>query len=135
MAIRTSDAQVRSILDVDSAGDNLVPYITVASDLVDEQCVDSGYDDTRLEMIERYLSAHFYAINKRRTLQQGVAQAVNQTFDRVEVDLYLYNTVFGQHAMALDTAGNLAGLINSLMDVKKPLGPPKKKVRWLGSVN
>jgi hypothetical protein len=134
MAVRTTAVQVKSIIDVDEADSYLNAYMDVATELVDDHCLESEYDANKLELIERYLTAHFYACNKRRTLQQGVAQAINQTFDRVQVDFYLYNTVFGQQAMSLDPDGNLAGFVNSLKDIKKPLGPDRQKVRWLGTL-
>lgn len=128
---RTNEDAVGSVIDVES-GDDLTPYIDTASALVTERCTASGYSTQRLELIERWLAAHYYAINRRRTAQEGVSGA-NEQFDPIKVDLFFDNTVYGQTAVALDTAGNLAALQNSLKDVKivlKAAGKPS--TTWLG---
>lgn len=136
---RTTANAVKGIIEVDDDQD-LTSYIETANALVTDQCtgyrsdgVTPQYDSTRLELIERWLSAHFFAINFRRTLQEGVATGPNQMFDRIQVDLGLNNTAYGQQAMRLDTFGNLAALENSMKTVKKTFNGEGRRIVWLGS--
>lgn len=70
MAIRTTDAAVRAIIETQASIDT-APFIEVASALVDEIEPDSSYNATRLELIERWLAAHFYAIRDNRVASEG----------------------------------------------------------------
>jgi hypothetical protein len=132
VATRTSEDQVSAVIDV-SSGDDLTAYIDTANTLVTERCTASGYSDLRLELIERWLTAHFYACNRRRTLQEGVSGGANEGFDPIKTDLFFDNTVYGQQALMLDTAGNLAALQNAMKTVKihLPAGG-KPRTSWLG---
>ena len=82
------------------------PFIDVANNMVDDVCLDSGYTDAKLKLIELWLSAHFYAVRDPR-VDMEKAGSVSQKF-QYEVDLNLAVTVYGQQAMVIDTDGNLA---------------------------
>lgn len=127
MAIRTTDAAVQGIIDHDSTI-SLTPFIEVASNLVDRTCVSSGYSSATLELIERWLSAHFYHIRDKVTASEQ-AGTVLRSFQH-RVDLGLNVTMYGQNAMRIDTAGNLASL-----DKKLTLGLAAPGVVWLGTGN
>ena len=88
----------------------MTPFIEVASNLVDRVLdVSSGdYSDATLELIERWLAAHFYAIRDMRVANEK-AGSVGQAF-QYKVDLNLANTMYGQQAMMLDTDGKLLAL-------------------------
>ena len=133
---RTTAELVATVIDVE-AGDSLTAYIDTANALVTELCTDSGYSDVRLELIERWLSSHFYDINRPRTQSEAVtgSSGVQESFERVKVDLGLHNTKYGQTAMFLDTAGNLAALTNTLNVVKKAVAAAgASETKWLGTV-
>jgi hypothetical protein len=117
---RTTENAVAAIIEVDE-DINLAPFIEVAAALVDEVCAPAGYDEARLELIERWLSAHFYAIRDPRRTQE-VAGPVSESFQS-KVDLGLDVTHYGQQAKLLDTKGTL--LI---------LGQPRTipQIWWLG---
>jgi len=122
MAIRTTSELVAGIIEVDVTID-LDPFIATSNSLVDEICVPAGYDDTRLELIERWLAAHFYAIRDARRTQEQ-AGSVAESF-AIYVRLGLNQTPYGQQAMFLDTAGGLKRLNDG------NLGSPS--AFWLGT--
>lgn len=135
---RTTSDLVKGIISV-RAGDDLSPFIAVANELVTEECVPvkkadgttPWHSDTRLELIERWLSAHFYAVMRPRAVSEG-AGTVQQTTES-KVDLGLRVTKYGQQALELDTSGALAALDNALKTVKKRLpGGGAAGVTWLG---
>lgn len=126
MAFRTTAIAVGKIIEVDASID-LDPFIETANALVTELCVPSGYNAARLELIERWLSAHFYAVRESRAASEG-AGAVSVSYQNA-VDLDLKCTMYGQQAMLLDTAGGLAGL--NLQS--KGGAVPHASVTWLGT--
>lgn len=117
---RTTSAAVEAIIEVDS-DIPLAPFIETASALVDE--IPAGdLTDTRLELVERWLSAHFYAIRDPRTTRER-ADRIEQTFQS-RVGLGLANTHYGQQAAILDTTGTLKALDST--------GQRTVSVTWLG---
>jgi hypothetical protein len=128
MAVRTTAALVAAIIEVDPSID-LDPFIFTASELVTEVCAIAGYTVERLELIERWLSAHFYAIRDPRTTNEK-AGSVGASYES-KVDLNLALTRYGQQAMLLDTQGGLAALNKSLAGGG---GRIVASVAWLGTV-
>ena len=132
MAVRTTEAAVALIIEVD---DNiaLTSFIEVSNDLVTRVCADSdymtanGYDATTLELIERWLAAHFYAVRDPRTTQEK-AGPVAATYES-KVDLNLAITRYGQQAMLIDTGGALAALNGRVTKGKAKITP---SVTYLG---
>lgn len=121
--MRTTSVLVGGIIEVDASID-LTPFITIANALVTEVCDDSSYTEERLELIERWLAAHFYTIrDPRPTSEKAGPVSVNY---QSAVDLRLATSHYGQTAMMLDTAGGLALLNKS---------PAKRavSVSWLGT--
>ena len=107
MAIRTTSEAVEGIIETEVTI-SLTPFIEVASLLVDKVCAplyDEVDDAAQLEMIERWLSAHFYAIRDPRRTQE-VAGSVSEQFTS-RVDLGLDLTWYGQQAKLIDTKGGL----------------------------
>lgn len=131
---RTTKTDVEGIVELDASvvpdDAALLPFITIANELVTECCVTGGpdtpYTDDRLELIERWLTAHFYTVRDPRTTNEK-AGSVGATFQS-KVDLGFDTSHYGQTAMRLDTNGGLAKL-NS--DMKK--GKPRVGVAWLGT--
>lgn len=125
--MRTTPELVGGIIEVD-ASISLDPFILPANELVTEVCSDAGYTDERLELIERYLSAHFYTLRDPRPVQEraGPVQEQHQS----KVDLFLSTSHYGQMAMILDTAGGLADLNAEIAKgrIKRTLS-----VTWLGT--
>ena len=114
MAVRTTSTAVEGILE-ESPSLSLTPFIETASYLVDKSCATATqadgtayYDSTDLELIERWLSAHFYYVAATRPNMEK-AGSVSET-KRSRVDLKLNLTHYGQQAMLLDVAGGLTNL-------------------------
>lgn len=117
---RTTSEQVAKVLEVDADID-LTVFIDSANELVSEVCVDSGYTDVRLELIERWLAAHFYSQREHLVSHEQVGP-VQQSY-QLKVGLFLQNTPYGQHALMLDTAGNLAALSKQMEQGNKKFTP------------
>lgn len=125
MAYRTTAEAVAKIIDVEDE-DDLDPFIEPANMLVTDVCTSSGYSDAKLEIIERWLSAHFYAILRPRNFLEQVDTLREQIESKI--DLGLNVTRYGQQAMRLDTAGNLAALNNKM----KEIVVSRMSITWLG---
>src|SRR6185369_6739974 len=111
---RTTSTLVRGIVDAD-LDVSLDPFIDAANELVTEICsfvedVDGNlrYTSSRLELIERWLAAHFYCILDARGRRERVSSLTFES--QSKVDLGLDVTHYGQQAKRLDTAGGLAKL-------------------------
>jgi hypothetical protein len=121
MAVRTTYDAVAQIIEVDATiSTDLVPFIETASHLVTRVCTNTGYDAIDLELIERWLAAHFYAIRDPR-----LAEYQNK------VDLGLDVTTYGQQAMRLAYFGELANLNEKIKSGKiQPIS-----VGWVGKTD
>lgn len=123
---RTSSSAVGAIIDVDSSI-SLTPFIDVANDIVTDVCTDSSYSAAKLELIERWLAAHFYHIRETRRNEENVGQTGEKL--RSKIDLGLDLTHYGQMAKVIDSAGNLSALDKAI----KEGGPRTITVLWGGT--
>jgi hypothetical protein len=105
---RVTATQVAEIVEVDPTIVPFDPFITTANSLIDEVCLDSGYSESYLTTIELWLAAHFYAIRDNRVAEEK-AGPVAQSY-QFKVGLNFNVTIYGQQALVLDYAGNLAKL-------------------------
>ena len=134
MAVRTTRAEVEEIIELDASviptDAALLPFITVANELVTECCVTNGpataYDATRLELIERWLTAHLYTNRDPRVTEER-AGSVSVSYQS-KLALGFDTSHYGQTAMRLDTNGGLAALNDK---VKR--GGPSIGGIWLGT--
>lgn len=126
MAARTTESDVRAIIDYDTTITNFTPFIRMANGLVNECCLDAGYDDGRLLDIETCLAAHFASMRDRQARSEK-AGSVGTSYD-TKLDLYFMHTHHGQNALLLDTAGGLAALQEQI----KSGGPVTVGITWLG---
>lgn len=127
-SIRATDEEVAKILEVDDTI-ALTTFIAAAHDLVEEVCEDSDYTEARLTKIENWLAAHFYALRDHDPRGTSSVGGISNSFSST-VGKYLEETEFGQHAMLLDTAGNLAALSSRISSGSKQSGCT---ATWLGS--
>lgn len=131
MANRTTPSAVKKIIETDDTiSTDLASFIETANQIVTDCCGGAGYTDAKLELIERWLSAHFYAIRDPRTSKEG-AGSVNATY-RSKVDLNLALTHYGQQAMLIDTEGGLAALNGRATKGKAKVTP---SISWAGAVD
>lgn len=133
---RTTPDKVKSIIDVDirlinqrAVNVDLLDFIDPANELITEICLPVGYTDERLELIERWLSAHFYTVLSPRANRERVSSLQAQY--QSKVDLGFDTSHYGQTAMRLDTNGGLARL-NAL--IKKGLGHVNVAIKWAGTI-
>ena len=134
--MRTTATLVKTIIEVDAGiaptDNDLLPFISVANVLVTDCCTGSRgpvvpYDDARLELIERWLSAHVYCTRDPRVQSEGAA-GLTATYQSV-VSQGLANSHYGQMAMTLDTAGGLAAMNAATLRGAKR----KASIVWLGT--
>lgn len=126
---RTTDIAVAGIIEVDNEI-SLTPFIDAANLLVTNVCTNSGYTEATLEMIERYLSAHFYLLRDPQIRSSQIMGGTGEAYEQISTDLGLSVTKYGQQAKVLDYKGNLAVLDVAL---KKKLAPRKQSLHWLGT--
>ena len=108
MAIRTTDAAVAGIIEVDLTIP-LTPFIETGSTLVDDiAAADPSVSSARLELIERYLSAHFYTLRDPRTTAER-AGPVSANYQS-SVGSGLKTSHYGQMAITLDPTGTLKNM-------------------------
>ena len=125
MARRTTSELVRAVANLESTVD-VDAYIDTASKLVDkvQDCdTKSGgnLDEQQLELIERWLAAHFTVISRPQVSSKSIGGA-STSFLVGSVSDGIKATIFGQQALIMDTSGCLDGLTNT-----------KAKVAWLGT--
>lgn len=108
--MRTTQSAVSLIIEIDPSvnGGDITPFIETASSLVDDVCAPLAYSDTKLELIERWLTAHFYSVRDARTVSETVGPIAAKY--EGQTALYLAHTRYGQQALMLDYKGGLAGL-------------------------
>jgi hypothetical protein len=104
---RTTAAKVQAIIQT-KASISLDPFIETANHLVTKVCTSSNYDATDLELIERWLAAHFYAVRDPRRLREK-AGPVSAEY-KGKWDLKLNLTEYGQQVLLLDYEGHFAAL-------------------------
>ena len=124
---RTTIDLVEGIIEVDSSI-GLTPFITAANALVTQCCtgLTTEYPASQLELIETWLSAHFYTVRDMRAERER-AGSVEEKFQS-KVDLGFSTSHYGQMAMRLDYQGGLASLDVSIKKGVKSA----PVVTWIG---
>jgi hypothetical protein len=135
---RTTAALVEAIVEVQT-GIDPQPFIDFASELLTDVCTSAnpdwrehfvaytdGYIGSRMELIERWLAAHFYTIfdNQLSSAKAG-SVAVGYQY---KIGLGLKSSRYGVAAMTLDTYRLLAKLDNAVEKERRV----KVSVGWLG---
>lgn len=105
---RTTEVSVAALISVPD-GFNLLPFIEVANSLIDEIVAEgcgASYSDAKLELLERWLSAHFVAVALPRASSRSVNGA-SVSYSLGSLGKGLDSTAYGVQAMAMDTNGCL----------------------------
>jgi hypothetical protein len=131
MAIRTTADNVKAILvnhyDLSNSPD-LTAFIATANvltDQVDACDTNNSLDATELELIERYLAAHFYAHSDQIAQSKTTGDA--STSFQGTTGKGLDSTQYGQTAMLLDETGCLTRKNTQMIEGKK-----RATVTWMG---
>jgi hypothetical protein len=125
---RTTEELVGGLIELDDSVP-VDPFITTASLLVDRLCAPEVDDDTELEIVERWLSAHFYAVRESRSVSESVA-GISET-KQSKVDLGLDLSHYGQTAKLLDSSGALARWDQAMRKGRSTTAT----LAWMGSTN
>jgi hypothetical protein len=126
MSYRTTEELVGGIIELDNTI-SLDPFLLSANELVTEFCSAAGYTDARMELIERWLTAHFYCQLDPQTQSESVG-GISQSYEG-STGFGLKRSRYGQMAMRMDSAGGLAKMDALLESGKKGLTP---SLTWLG---
>jgi len=115
---RTTELAVQNILGTNYDGSTDVdPFIATATNIVDRLSAldtESVLSATTLELIERWLSAHFYTVMDPLKKSEGRGKSNASYNDRSYLDM----------AKMLDSSGNLGNLMSG----------KSISVKWLGLV-
>lgn len=103
---RTNNDAVASIVELDPGIVDISPFILTANSLVTSCCSGVGYDNYTLELIERWLAAHFYKIRDQAVAMENV-KGVQEQY-QYKLGLNLNATMYGQQAMMIDVKGGLS---------------------------
>lgn len=137
---RTNFTNVSAVVEIDSAiTTDAVEHIDSANVLVSKMVAKAKDTDgnpfysevgdaTQLEIIERWLAAHFYAVTDPRfASERSMTEEVKYSIGKL--GMMLSATMFGQQAMILDDSGWLANLNAELTTTKGK----RVYVEWLGT--
>lgn len=127
---RTTDTLVKGLLLLDydaNRSPSLQPFIDTATVLVDRVAVcasalDEALTVAELELIERWLSAHYY-VQSDQTFASKSTSGASATHHG-QTGMRLENSKYGQGALSLDTTGCLDQLANK--------SNAKARAHWLG---
>ncbi len=133
---RTTYLAVSKITKINtSITTDAAPFIEAANFLVTKLCStatdedgDLYHDATSLELVERWLAAHFYRIRDPEADTKKAGPVTKK--DQYKVDLALDQTRYGQQAMAIDISGELASWNE---DVKSGDAGKEAIFHWIGT--
>lgn len=110
---RTTKEKVKNIIEVPEAlTDAMIEaHIDDASLIVTEALAGKGLTEGRLELIERYLTAHYVTIlTERGGLVSSEVDAVRDAYGGPKDGVGLAMTRYGQQAIAFDSSGTLKAM-------------------------
>jgi len=115
MGRRTTPSLVRSVLDPTFPSDvNLDPFIdaaTVLVDLIEQKPVVGSLTNQHLEVVERWLAAHYADVTHKSTRTSESIGAASRSWSLPSVSPGFEGTIYGQQAINLDTTGTLKSLM------------------------
>jgi hypothetical protein len=111
--MRTTASQVRALAQIDSAI-NVDPYIETAHMFTNDLASCAQLDDTRLELIERHLAAHFAFMSGVVTGASIASKSIggaSTSYSRPQGSGKLTDTPYGLTAIQLDSSKCLVGIL------------------------
>lgn len=103
---RTTEDEVRAIIDTDITTDQMTQYITSASTMIDGLFSNVSITDAMLVEIERWLTAHLIASSRERQAKEEGAGGAYIKYSML-YGTGLKSSSYGQHAILLDYTGTL----------------------------
>ena len=104
-----SPAQIRDLIETALDDATLQVFANDSHVIVSETIPSSaGVSEGRLEIIEKYLAAHFTALRDPRLTSEHVGPATSSY--EGQSGLYLAHTRYGQQVMVLDPTGSFAAM-------------------------
>lgn len=119
----------------DGTTPSLTPFIDTAAAIVDrvEACAilkSKTLTATELELVERWLAAHFYAVSDKPYASRSTSGASGSFHG--QTGMYLEATLYGQTAMRVDYSGCLAALNKRATAGAMWLGkPPSEQIAYV----
>lgn len=113
---RTDTNKVKGIIEVPAnLTDSMIQaFIDDATLIVTEELTSAGMTDARLELIERYLAAHYVTIlTERGGLTSSEVDGSKDTYSTFKDGAGLTMTRYGQMAIGFDTSGKLKAMAHS----------------------
>ena len=130
--MRTTPGAVGAICaegDATPPAAQIAPFIETANSLVTELVGALITDSARLELIERWLSAHFFSVMNPKANQEK-AGSVGETL-AVTTGMHLNETTYGQQVLLLDTTGRFSALQRiAATGIKRP----KAAIYYVGAL-
>jgi len=105
---RTTEQEVREIMDADVTDDELTPFLDAAESVVDGRLVNEGYTDEELGQIAKWLSAHFASAKDPGISQERLGDAEVRYEGKFGTGLRLSR--YGQMVMLIEHKGILASI-------------------------
>jgi len=118
---RTTLEQVKAIVEVPTnlLDSTITAFIADANLLVTEELAGSGMTDARLELIERYLTAHFVVVlTERGGLTSQEVDEAKDTYGGPGKGTAFNMTRYGQQAIAFDSSGKLKAMASPSTTLK-----------------
>lgn len=109
MANRTTVDNVKLIIATQLQNANIEAYITSANALVTDALGSSSLNETTLEQIEMWLTAHMIASTQERMAKSEEAGGAKIVYTG-NYGMGLESTTYGQMVKTLDTTGKMATL-------------------------
>ena len=106
MAARIDSDDLAEIIGIDDAVSPAVA-IDTAHYMVEDHCSGYGYDDDRLVLLEKWLSAHLYAVLLPQLRSETIGP-ISESYIVGQLGKGLEATMYGQQALRLDVAKGLA---------------------------
>jgi len=108
--MRTTEQEVKRIIDTDLSEGDITPFLLAASGLVTDLLGASDVlTAARLADIECWLAAHFVAVRDPRVKSETIGKATFSYETAVVAD-GLKATRYGQQVLLLDLSGTMASL-------------------------
>lgn len=107
---KTTEAAVRKLFPNDATGKDVTHYVDDANTLVEDLLGTSSLSDNILEMIARYLAAHFYTLAEHEggIFEETIGESSEKRGSTFTLGQGLKLTRFGQTALGLDKTGALS---------------------------